>query len=162
MNDIPKPTHSVYGIIAPLVSNGALVSFRKVQVVGYPVGLRFSEHFDGDLIQLWGCQVGMEAGFANHASYMARAMVVWSSQCLRAADGPHPMAIEQLAIEHRNPSRAPADSWQNPIPNKDIEDPNNFLRGHIEWYAVLAEVGGDPSLGVTGAANLVLHRLGDP
>jgi hypothetical protein len=93
---------------------------------------------------------------------MARAMVVWSSQCLRAADGPHPMAIEQLAIEHRNPSRAPADSWQNPIPNKDIEDPNNFLRGHIEWYAVLAEVGGDPSLGVTGAANLVLHRLGDP
>jgi len=161
MNDIPAPTHSVYGMIAPLVNNGALASFRKVQVVGYPVGLRFSEHFDGDLIQLWGCRVGMEAGPANHASYMARAMVVWSSQCLRAASGPHPMVIEQLAIEHRNPTRLPAGFWENPIPNKDIEDPNNYLHGRIEWYAVLADVGEDPSLGVTGAANLALHRLGD-
>lgn len=139
MDDVPEPTHpSAYGIIAPLVNNGALVAFNRVQVVGYYVGVQFSEHFTANLIQLWACKYGLEAGFANHASYIQRALLVWSQGGLRAA-GYHPIRIEQFAIEHRNPTLPPSRKMEQPDRRQRHRRPTKRARGQRRMVFGLGE-----------------------
>ena len=126
-----RPTHGAKGLITPACNNAALTILRNVVVTGYHTGIVVNEHTDGDAINLACNSIGLEFGFAHHASRFGR---VGAQRCTNAiaVTGKHGFSIEQLDIEIAGPGQTDSNNeWQATAYN--IHDPANLGIADINY-----------------------------
>lgn len=138
-------TTSSYGFKFPGNNNGATVKIGAVHAAGFYSGYRFSEHANGDSVNSWGCLRAFEfASASNHASVFKRLMAVHCKYGIVGAAAYHGIYVDQYNTEHA------ASGWMAAV--YDLDDPNNYLVGRINWNTVLAG---------TGSAWVFLRNKGD-
>lgn len=63
----PKAGGSV-GLVTPAVDNHAMIEVGLIRIGGYAYGIKFSEHFVGQDVQVLCCNVGIYSEFSHHSS----------------------------------------------------------------------------------------------
>lgn len=63
----PQPGGSV-GLVTPGVDNHAMIEIGLIRIGGYAFGIKFSEHFVGQDVQVLCCNVGVYSEFSHHSS----------------------------------------------------------------------------------------------
>jgi hypothetical protein len=63
----PQPGGSV-GLVTPGVDNHAMIEVGLIRIGGYAYGIKFSEHFVGQDVQVLCCNVGVYSEFSHHSS----------------------------------------------------------------------------------------------
>ena len=150
---LTEPTSSgSYGIRLPKNNNGAHVVLRQVDVFGFYNGIEHSEHADLDEVAVGGVNTAFVATAANHSSHYKRILVGYCKYGLRFT-GAHALDIEQWACEHAT------SGWYQTT--YDVDDPSNYGKGFIRWWAVQQGVGPHNSFVKNGGSGVSTSRLGD-
>lgn len=154
--NVSEPTTATSkGFLSPAINNGAWTKIDGLTVIGFYEGVEVNEHFDGDMIQIWGSKYGLSYQAAPHASYIKRALIVDCPNNIKFSSGTHYTEIEQLDIERYSGSPA---KWFDPI--YDIDDANNYGYGKIAWHVVLGGTGVVHTIVKNGGSNIALSELG--
>lgn len=151
---LTQPTTATsYGIKFPQNGNGADVRVGCLNVCGFYTGSQHSEHLNAEQLNFWGCLRALEPTFAHHASHIKRLMTVHCTNGI-VPTGIHYLDIEQFNIEHSTTG------WW--IPNYDIDDPANRLRGRLKWHVVKAGSGVDSTFLTNGGDGMDWSQVGTP
>jgi len=100
----PSQTGSI-GLITPEVNNHAMVSIGLIRIGGYAYGIKFSEHFVAQDVQVICCNVGIFSEYSHHSS---------SIQTLEVECCPYPVVLNpghNLYIANYNVEHFVDDKW---------------------------------------------------
>ena len=166
--EITEPTHSnAVGIkLAPSL-HSAGQKLDVVDIWGFYTGM-----VDGELaeshVNLWSCKIGVLVPFTYHLSSYRVLTLLACARGIAAAgvgysgisgdDGTHYMRVSCCAIERGEAATGSAQAWQERI--WDVDDPNNLLKGDLQWVTILATVANDHSFTKNGGTGLLTSEIG--
>ena len=154
-----EPTHGTYGLKTPKCDNGAYTVLRNVTVTGYHTGILAEEHTDGDNINLASNVHGVVFVGGSHASHFARLCAQRNTHII-TVKGWHAFSIEQLNTERPGPGQwTDRTAWQCAV--ADVNDPDNFGIGDINYWVVIGNVGAQDVFTVKGGKGIKIRRIGD-
>jgi hypothetical protein len=100
----PKTGGSV-ALVTPGVDNHAMIEIGLIRIGGYATGIKFSEHFVGQDIQIVCCNVGIYSEFSHHSSSIQTLEI----ECCR-----YPVVFNpghNLFVADYNTEHFTADAW---------------------------------------------------
>ena len=144
LSDILVPTNyvNVVAVRLPNYANWTECIVQHVMISGYPRGLSFGEHTMVHWLQIQNCITATEivagggSGYAGHASFLGYTLFQscqTNIAVIGAAGSGVKVAWSLFSSEH-NPSLYIQPSWS--IFYADIHDPDNVLRGSIEFSSL--------------------------
>jgi hypothetical protein len=125
-----EPTHSnAYGVILPEIYNS-----NYTQTEALSIGEYYTCLLDGELaihkgLMLGNAIVGIEEPYAVYPSVIISVTMAGLAYGIRATGGTHYLDVLLYSAEHFVAPDHPA--WTRSI--YDVDDPSNFLKGHIRW-----------------------------
>jgi hypothetical protein len=158
INPILVPTHGTIGVQMPGVGNGGHVRGEDVSVEGFAVGLTHSEHCLLDNYTAFKNLVGMQVNKGYHAACHGRISLYWNKVGLQTS-GPTASPVTRLSI-------AELDYEETDDPNAwfyttaHVDDPQNQLRGQMDYHRVISAQGIVAWLKRNGAAYADISYLG--
>jgi len=133
-------TAGSYGLICPILGNGAYTWLKNVQVLGFYNGIAVSDHVNAPSISAMACRVGLEVRQSLHAILIGRFLAQHCIVAVGNAGADAPIDIEQLAVEH---------IFSGPFSESyTIDDNGNHLRGKCR-YTVCLSGGGNDNANIT-------------
>lgn len=152
---LPEPTTSTsYGLRFPRNNNGAFSKADAVSVCGFYYGYQLAEHVNAQQLNSWGCKYAAESVQSFHSWHIDRFMDVHCTNGIQFTGGISTFSIDQYNIE-----RATSGWWTR---TTDIDDSNNYGRGHLYWHCVEAGVGIDDTFVFNGGLGVEAAREGFP
>lgn len=159
---ITQPTHSAsYGLDAPGLQNSGHVRVKDCTVVGYYTGIRHSEHFDASSVTIYKCIQAVQIARGYHSAHYDRLMVLWCpTPFVVDTSGSVGIPMPFLTADEINfEDDAPGNWWSL---STHFTDATNLLNGVVTVHRVLAGVGVDTTIVLSGAANLRINEQGVP
>lgn len=143
--DITEPSNANgKGIVMPFINNGNQSLMKGcITVAGFYDGYWLGEHTVFENLIAFGCLSG--AVFTGNNFPVVGAYLLYAN-CptgLRFASAISTVKIDCLALEHYDENPANVQAWM--LPQNDIDDPNNYARGEVNFHSVLQGVGLDTS-----------------
>lgn len=153
---IPQPTHAgVYGLTLPGNNNSNWTNVDGLSIAGFTTCLRMGELAICRGLVLGICTYGIEFPFQNHESVIEDMQITWMTYGLNVT-GICPIDIRGYDAEHHGYGS----TWPNTV--YDLNDPNNWMIGHIDWWNVLTGSGPDHSFTINGGSQVLHEELGSP
>jgi len=153
---ITQPSHSnSYGVKLSQATYSAYTYVNDLVVVGFYTGILHGELAVARYL-VGICIVGIELPEMPHSSHIEYIQMTGCTYGIRAT-GETALDIELYDAEHfTNPPHT--EGWTVTV--YDLDDPSDFLTGHIRWWGVQAAVGPDHTFTVNGGGNVHHEEIG--
>jgi hypothetical protein len=150
---VTEPTTTTsYGIRGPSDNLPAGCIYENVTVVGFYNGIQPGELWRGDNLNLYACKWPLVIPQHTHAGQFGYILVCNSPNTIKVT-GVAEANIALLDIEHDTSTGGSGPTWVEPF-GVDIEDPNNYLRGRINFHMHDTGI----PFSINGAGKVQLHE----
>ncbi|HKY89370.1 MAG TPA: hypothetical protein VJ141_05275 [Candidatus Limnocylindrales bacterium] len=147
-----RPTNSnAYGIKLPGDTQGNYTRIEGLSVRLFYVGCRGGDLVVATGLMISGCIVGWENPAGVWPSLIKDVFFNGTNYAIRGTGGASVLDVLRYTHEH---SVSPYDTIY------DLDDPSNYISGHIRWWNVEWAVGPDHSFTVNGGANTSNAEIG--
>jgi hypothetical protein len=136
--NLHQPTNGAYGVIMPLVNNGARSMMKSVSVMGFGTGISFSEFCGADVVRTFCCHIGYAVPGSFYGMEVGSLSSQWNNIDMMAtgtntSTAPYqPIEIHMFNIEHGNGTLA----WTTN--QNEFVDPNGYLFAKINYLSCTA------------------------
>lgn len=153
-----EQTGGGYGLILPGTNNWVECNARDVNVIGYGVGVQWSEHGNIDGVRAWLCKVAFQLTRTHHVSRARNLGSVGCQTVMKWVDaggvGNHRVKVEDLMIEKTNYG-----NWKDTA--TEFDDASNIARGVVFYALVESDIGEVNDMVRSGADGLLLVDMSD-